>query len=192
MSEETLVHAVDLDAIFDSDTVEIEDSNPLASAKESLDSALDELNKELSVEDLVKAQASLYLESGDYRFVSTPNLNVSFYDKNKEQGDVSSKGRTMVNISGTVQSSERTGNFRFTFSPDYRIAKDKDGNIRQPQQEDIFYQTWAKITESFFKRHERQPKSVNEVVQWLLKPGYEMYISKSKNGGNFLGQIKPL
>lgn len=183
--------------LFD-DAEVIEDStDPLKDAPETdtPDDILAMLSaKELDGEALAKDQADLYLEAGDYFFKKGHTVSIANNAKDRHAQDLLPHGRTMVNVSGQVQhiTSSKVGMFRFSFSPDKRYAKDQEGNIKQPETFDMFYQTWLKVNEFFFKKYERRAKNVGEVIAMLKSGSYLMYITRSKQGGNFFNSLKEM
>lgn len=182
----------DLFDITNDTTESIEMDNPFVNKEEVLsdDEALieDILNLDTDVEVLADQLGSLFLESGDYMWDSSPYVRVSFVTNDTDSNDISSKrgqplGRCMLNISGIVVSVKtgRKGRFNFTCSPDTRKV---NGEADFPTKN---YAMWA---QHFFKKYERNVKNPAETKAFIHSGGYVMYITKGKSGGNFLNQIK--
>jgi len=192
---------ISADALFDDDASVEEVTDEEKSSLDHLDEegTSDDLlaalgKSEIDAEELSKQEAELYLEAGDYFFLRGHNVAVSVIAKDKNPKDVLQHGRTMINVSGQVQHSatSKRGMFRFTFSPDMRYQKDKDGNIKEPPTYDMFFQTYLKVTSFYFKKYESKPKNQADLVTMLKKGSFLMYISRGKQGGNFLGQFKEM
>lgn len=187
-------------SLFDDDSVEEvtdEERTSLDNLDEegTSDDLLAALQKvEVNAEELSKQEAELYLEAGDYFFLRGHSVTVSVIAKDKSAKDILSNGRTMINVSGQVQhnATGKKGMFRFTFSPDLRYQKDKDGNVKEPPTYDMFFQTYLKVTSFYFKKYESKPKNQADLVNMVKKGSFLMYISRGKQGGNFLGQFKEM
>lgn len=157
----------------------------------SPDNGSDVLNDsfELSPEEVAKVENELFLPSGSYRW-SEGNMSVrrNFIPDDKSPSDKSPEGRLVYNFSGMVEAVDgsRIGRYNgFGISPDARLAKTE----AYRDQMDFLTQNWAKATRLFFDKHERKPTTVGEVLQMLAQGLYYMYITRGKNGGNYLGNF---
>lgn len=199
-----MADTISTDELFDDTNVEEvtdEEKNVLEDLEE--EASPDELlaalaNATIDAEELARQEAELYLEAGDYYFLKGHTVTISSNSKDKAPKDILPHGRTMVNVSGQVRNhaTGKQGMFRFTFSPDMRYQREKDGNgnliVKQPQSYDMFFQAYLKVAEFFFKKFERTPKNQGELVAMLKAGSFLMYISRGKQGGNFLGQFKTM
>lgn len=151
---------------------------------------------------LADAQAELHLERGDYLWEAA-SLKISYGSNplDKDPADffarngMPEKGRCTIHVSGAVKPRDpkgRGGRFMFTVSPDKRYRRDQEGNLLDPLELDMFSKPWLMLTEFFFQKNERQIRSEGEIIDLLRSCLYYMYITKGKNGGNFLNQFKEL
>ncbi len=121
-----------------------------------------------------------------------PTIRKRYIEDDKEIGDLSSNGRLVYNVSGIVAPAQegRKGRFSFDISPDIRYKRDDEGNISQPKTNDFANDNWAKCSKLYFSKYDGSPKGTRDVLDMLQQGMYFMYITLSKNGGNFLGNMK--
>jgi len=142
-------------------------------------------------------EENLSLPAGQYRWDKTENgisltIRKRYIEEDKEVGDLSICGRLVYNISGIASPVQtgRKGRFSFDISPDIRYRRDEEGNIAQPRSNDFANDNWAKCSKLYFSKYDRSPKGTKELLEMLQQGMYLMYITLSKNGGNFLGNMK--
>jgi hypothetical protein len=150
------------------------------------------LDTDIDPEELERKESALVLQSGNYTWVGEVQVNFSYNDADKATTDIAqrkgfNKGRMIWNISGQVQEKEskKKGRFNFTCSPDARKAKDS-------ADDDFFSKNYALVTNAFFKVMERIPKKESEVVAFIQKKQYSMYVTLSRTGSNFLNRVNKL
>ncbi len=135
----------------------------------------------------------LFLDTGHYVWVDGKcEVRVNFSDKDIAQGDLAvqkglkGKGRCYISLGGMVRNlaTGKEGRFSsFGCSPDIRRI---EGEL------DMIAKNYLMVTSYFFKRFERKVSSPQEVVEFLGKGMYQLYITRGKSGGNFLNQLKDL
>ncbi len=150
----------------------------------------------LNPETLAKQEAALYLEAGNYQWDNGKvAVTVRHVDSDTAAGDIfgESKGRCLIDFSGVViGDSGRKGLFRFSISPDTRLQHDREGNLVEPPTPDMFTKNYSRCTMLFFQGQERRPETVGEVIHFMRRAMYTMYITLGKNGGNYLNNFKLL
>src|SRR6266850_3022936 len=153
----------------------------------------------LNPESTKAIEENLSLPAGQYKWDSVEgklSLTISkrYIEDDKEKGDLSPSGRLVYNISGIVTpaqgSTGRKGRFFFDISPDVRIRRDSEGNELQPRSLDFMNDSWGKFTRLYFSKLEREVKGTKELLMMVQSGTYYMYITLSKAGGNFLGNLK--
>ena len=145
---------------------------------------------EIDPQELERIEGDLYLPSGTYIWnrgnvtVSDPRAIVA----DSQPGDVfGTHGRCMIDAYGPVlnMGTQKTGQFRFSFSPDTRIGKDGE-------RPDPWSQNYGRFTRLYFLLNERRARKPGEILALVKGGQYQMYITLSKQGQNFLNQVKPL
>lgn len=183
------------------EVVEVEETS--LESKEEIN--LDEiLSVEIDQEELSKLEAELYLPKGVYTWVNPPTVKTTYNDTDKKPTDTAQRlykstgnakynlGRCFVSVSGVVQNKEgKKGRFSFMFSPDYRTYLDKKTN-KDSGEGDSASKNYSLLTTFYLEKYESKPKTPNDVLNMLKEANYEMYITLSKAGANFLGKLQKL
>ena|SRR5437773_2174521 len=162
----------------------------------------------LNSESTRAIEENLSLPAGQYKWdkevvvlvdgteVKSPRIRKRYIQDDKEKGDLSPEGRLVYNISGIVTpaqgSTGRKGRFFFDISPDVRIRKDSEGNVIQPKSLDFMNDNWGKFTKLFFSKYDKEVKGTKELLMMIQSGTYYIYITLSKAGGNFLGNLKSM
>lgn len=166
------------------------------------------LSAEIDPEELAAKEGKLALESGTYRWNKVKvgdteevkveiELRTMFSETDKRATDIAQrlraqgritddKGRCIHNISGTainVQTSKK-GRFQFAMSPDERLTEQGEP--------DFMSANYARFSSYFFKKMDRKPKSDKEILDFIRKAAYGMYITRGKDMRNYLNQVKDL
>ncbi len=183
VSEEA-VETVKMDSASDPFGDEPEESAPKAMTSEQL---LDLFDKEIDQDVIAEARASLFLETGLYKWVASQvSMDIRFDAENQAHTDLyPDKGRAMITLSGMVVNpeKERRGRFMFKFSPDVRRI---NGDIDQ------MTKNYLSISSAYFKKYQENATTPKQVLQYAASGNYTMYITRGKNGGNFLQNVNPL
>src|SRR6266567_2998508 len=153
----------------------------------------------LTPEHTKALEENLSLPAGQYKWDKTEQglsltLRKRYIEGDTEKGDVSSNGRLVYNVSGVVDpvNGGKKGRFSFDISPDIRYKRNQEGNVIQPRSNDFSNDNWAKFSKLYFSKLDRLPLGTKDVLLCVQQGMYYMYISLSKNGGNFLGNLKSM
>ena len=156
---------------------------------------------QLNPESTKAIEENLSLPAGQYKWDSVEGklsltIRKRYIEDDKERGDLSPQGRLVYNVSGIVSpaqgSTGRKGRFFFDISPDVRVRKDSEGNVLEPRSLDFMNDNWGKFTRLYFSKLEREVKGTKELLTMIQSSTYYMYITLSKTGGNFLGNLKSM
>jgi|SRR6266702_299877 len=173
------------------------DAEEVESDDELIAKTLDEL--EIDAEELGQREAEMYLESGTYRWYEDKcSVKENFYDDDKKDTDLMQKvfittknpqfdkGRVVYYVSGVVYNVKtlKRGRYTFPWSPDRRV--------RENDEDDNPTKNYPLITSYFFKKYERKPKTQKEIKNLITSCKYTMYITRGKNGGNYLNRFSDL
>ncbi len=195
----------DITELFKGEDESVEMNNPFVNEMDNNTNGeevnvLDE-DFHLNPESTKAIEENLSLPAGQYKWDSTDGklsltIRKKYIEDDKERGDLSPSGRLVYNISGIVRPAEgavgRKGRFFFEISPDVRIRRDNEGNPLQPRSLDFMNDNWGKFTKLYFNKLEREVKGTKELLMLVQSGTYYMYITLSKTGGNFLGNLKSM
>jgi len=146
-------------------------------------------------------EENLSLPAGQYKWDSVEGklaltIRKRYIEEDRERGDLSPNGRLVYNVSGIVtpaqSSTGRKGRFFFDISPDVRVRRDSEGNPLEPRSLDFLNDNWGKFTKLYFNKMEREVKGTKELLTMVQNGTYYMYITASKTGGNFLGNLRSM
>jgi hypothetical protein len=194
--------------LFNNESAEMDD--PFKDAKEvdSGDIFATLLTQPIDPEELAKKEQVLFLESGTYVWDGGKcTIRKSFNDNDINPSDLAqrayaatkevkyNRGRCYFRVSGIVVNKDTGAKGRFdnwTFSPDERFRRDRNGALLEPVEADMASKAYALITRFFFEKTDRKPTHDGEVIALVESGLYSMYITRGKNGNNYLNQLREL
>jgi len=184
--------------------------DPFKEAKEvdSSDIFATLLKQPIDPEELAKKEQALFLDSGTYVWDGGKcSIRKSFNDNDVSPTDLAqrayaatkdvkfNRGRCYFRVSGIVVNRDTGAKGRFdnwSFSPDERLRRKSDGTLYEPVEADQASKAYAMLTRFFFEKYDRKPSHDGEVLELVESGLYAMYITRGRNGGNYLNQLREL
>lgn len=119
-----------------------------------------------------------------------PEKNISFYQDDKKEGDLSKKGRLFYTFWGYPETRvDKDENqfkpfLRVRISPDYRLHREKEGKP------DMSFKLWLSAWDLFVNMYDRKPQNHMELLRCLASDTYLINTMTGDDGNVIVLQLK--
>lgn len=201
---------VDINALFSAPSESAEMDDPFKGVKETSSSSLlsDLLATPIDADALAEHQQELLLPTGTYTWLEGKcTIRDTYNDADMQPTDLAqrryavshevkhNRGRLYLRVAGIVvnRDTQKKGRFdNWTFSPDMRYRRNRDGSLYEPTEFDMAYQAYLTLTTFYFAKCDRNPLHEGEVFD-LVKSGlYQMYLRRGNDGKIYMNQIQEI